>query len=136
VAFHTEYWAGSAWQRNDLDACTAIAQTDIRFPSGAIDASANRSVSVGSSTTTASFTDTSSAAINFVSGDAGLVFSAPGAGNTGQFDIEVDLTNYPWLRFDWNQDGDYSDSGLPFAEISFGSYRGHDRIIYWREVLN
>lgn len=60
----------------------------------------------------------------------------PGAGNTGNFKVDIDLTNYPWLLFDWNLDGDYSnDTALPSAQFSFGSYRGHDRIIYWREVL-
>ncbi|EIK44630.1 MSHA biogenesis protein MshQ [Cellvibrio sp. BR] len=71
--------------------------------------------------------------INFTSGNANHFFSAPGVGVTGSFDVKVDLTSYPWLRFDWNQDGDYSDTTIPDAEFGFGSYRGHDRIIYWRE---
>ena len=133
---HTEFWSGSAWVQMTSDSCSAIAQTDIRFPEGSIDNPANRSVPLGSGATNASFLDTSSGAINFVGGDAGLSFSAPGAGNTGQFNIDIDLSNYPWLRFDWNQDSLHDDAALPSAEISFGSYRGHDRIIYWHEVFN
>ncbi|WP_368664619.1 DUF6701 domain-containing protein, partial [Oleiphilus sp. HI0086] len=28
------------------------------------------------------------------------------------------------------------DDEHPFVEAQFGQYRGHDRIIYWREVSN
>jgi len=136
ASFYTEYWDGVAWVQMINDNCTAVSQSDISFPDGSIDIVSNRSVSLGSGTTAASFLDTSSGAINFVGGDAGLEFSAPGATNTGQFSIDVDLSSYPWLRFDWDQNGSHDDSALPTAEISFGSYRGHDRIIFWQEVLN
>jgi len=38
-----------------------------------------------------------------------------------------------WLSYDWDQNGNYNDVRLPDANFSFGSYRGNDRIIYWRE---
>ncbi len=75
--------------------------------------------------------------INIINGSAGLSFSAPGVGNLGAFVIDAQMTNYPWLRFDWNQNNDNADDTTqPSANINFGSYRGHDRVIYWREVLN
>jgi MSHA biogenesis protein MshQ len=49
--------------------------------------------------------------------------------------VGVDLTSMSWLRFDWNQEGDYADVLLPNANFEFGTYRGNDRIIYWRERL-
>lgn len=133
---HTEYWNGLAWLQMEADNCSAIAQTDIVFPDGTIDVLANRNVAIGSGSTTASFLDASSGSVNFSGGDAGLNFSAPGAGNTGRFNIDINLSAYPWLQFDWNQDEVFSDSALPSAEVRFGSYRGHDRVIYWQEVLN
>jgi MSHA biogenesis protein MshQ len=45
-----------------------------------------------------------------------------------------------WLKFDWfidlNGDGTDDDSNIidPQFRMIFGSYRGHDRIIYWREA--
>ena len=136
ASFLTQYYDGNEWLTNSDDSCSAIAQSDIEFPDGTIDTTANRTVAIASGATTGQFTDASAGNINFIAGDAGLFFSAPGAGNTGVFPVEVnDLSAYPWLQFDWNQDGDFTDTGLPVVEISFGSFRGHDRIIYWREVL-
>ena len=96
----------------------------------------NRTVPIGGGTTTGQYANIDGVGVNFNSSDADHYFTAPGEGNTGSFDIEMDLTNRPWLRFDWNQDGDFlNDIQMPPANIGFGSYRGHDRIIYWREVL-
>lgn len=136
VVFVSEYWDGSTWLQNGSDSCSAINLNQISYSTtGTIDTVANRTVTIGASTTTGSYTDLSGGNVNFSSGDAGHYFSAPGTGNTGSFQVDVNLLNYPWLRFDWNNDADYSDIMLPSANYTFGSYRGHDRIIYWREVF-
>jgi MSHA biogenesis protein MshQ len=58
-----------------------------------------------------------------------LVLEAPGAGNTGSARLTM---NVPlWLQDDFNGDGSL---GSPKATVTFGVYRGHDRIIYWHEV--
>lgn len=36
-----------------------------------------------------------------------------------------------WLEHDWDGDGTPGD---PSATATFGTYRGHDRVIYWREL--
>ena len=51
-------------------------------------------------------------------------------GVPGDVTVEIEVDN--WLRFDWNGLGDEDPTSL----ITFGSYRGNDRIIYWREVSN
>lgn len=38
-----------------------------------------------------------------------------------------------WKKDDLDSDGNLDD---PTAAATFGVYRGHDRVIYWREVLN
>nr|WP_220778914.1 DUF6701 domain-containing protein [Shewanella sairae] len=62
-------------------------------------------------------------------GNSFIYFPAPNA------DGEVGLQQHvdKWLKWYWNFD---STSGLqdPRATANFGTYRGHDRIIYWREV--
>ena len=65
-------------------------------------------------------------------GDYGLEFSAPGAGNTGYFNLGI--SNVPvWLRYDWDQNGTADDSSLPDSLITFGRARGNDSMIFWQE---
>lgn len=140
VDFQTEYWDGNVWTTNLDDSCTAIALNAISYspptnPPGTIDDAANRTVSVGGGSSTGTYASLAGAAVNFANGEAGHYFTAPGAGNMGEITVDVDLTLYPWLRFDWNQDGDYSDLSVPAARFTFGSYRGHDRVIFWQELL-
>ena len=58
----------------------------------------------------------------------------------GRFILELEpfndssITWDDYLLFDWND----TEAGIgnPSAEVSFGQYRGNDRIIHWREVFN
>jgi MSHA biogenesis protein MshQ len=136
VSFQTDYWTGSIWSRNTIDSCTTIATSAISYPSGAISVVGNRTVTVGAGTTTGTFVPALvGSTVNFSSGDAGNYFSAPGSGKTGSFQVDVDLTNYVWLRFDWNNDANYSnDTALPTARYTFGNYRGNDRTLFWQDT--
>lgn len=139
VPFATQYWDPTeGFILNAADNCTIVPMSIISFDGSSLAADANRTVTVGGGTTTGTFFSfTPGVSLSFTGGDAGLVFSAPGAGNMGNFDLDIDLTSYPWLRSDWNNDGDAAnDTAVPSAEISFGRYRGHDRVIYWNEILN
>lgn len=133
VPMVVEYWRSPDWLINTDDSCSQIARADIRYPNGTIDFASNRTVSVGSSSTTGSYSVIVGDAVQLTEGDSGLSFSAPGSGNMASFTTGVELSNYPWLRFDWNGDGDYSDSAVPDNTVNFGSYRGHDRMIFWQE---
>ncbi len=138
VTFVTEYWNGSHFILNTSDSCTTIASSEIIYPDGDISTAGNRQLEVGGGTTTGNYSDPDidDGSIAFTMGSAGQFFSAPGEGNTGAFNVDVNLDFYPWLRHDWNQDADYNnDDALPTATFTFGRYRGHDRVIYWREVL-
>jgi MSHA biogenesis protein MshQ len=130
VPFQTEYWTNGQFVINTSDSCTRIARTDIAFDTETIDI--NLDAPVGAGTTTGSFANLDATHITMSAGDAELLFSAPNT--SGSFPLDVDLTLMPWLRFDWNQNGDHGDDAqLPAATVSFGHYRGHDRIIYWQE---
>ncbi len=135
VPFQTEFWQNNQFFLNTDDSCTSLPRTDIAFDGQSIDVDNNLEVDVGASTTTGSFANLTADDVVMVNGDAQLVFSAPN--DEGSFPLDVDLNSVsaiPWLRFDWNQNGDHDDDGqLPTATVSFGSYRGHDRIIYWQE---
>ena len=131
----TQYWDGEQFVRAQEDSCTHIQRTHIHYPEGNLLDDSNRQVSVGGGISSGQYSNLDADGVRLFAGNAGQVFSAPGAGNTGRFDIRIDLSAYPWLRFDWTQSGDYDQSYLPPANIGFGSYRGHDRVIYWREVF-
>ena len=65
-----------------------------------------------------------------------LVFSSPD--KQGMLEWEYEVPN--WFKFKWNDvdadnDGNFYDDN-PSALLSFGIYRGNDRIISWREVAN
>ena len=136
VNFATEYWAGSFFVPNQNDNCTKILRSDIAYPAGNILTPANLTVALNGGSTTGSYSSLSATEVSFISGSGQHYFTAPTGGGQGSFNVDVDLTNYPWLRFDWNQDGNYSDTSLPTARFGFGQYRGHDRVIYWRERFN
>ncbi len=138
VPLETQYWDGSEYLTTTGDTCTAIAASATFFDGISISTDANRTVTVGGGNSTGSF-DNLNPAVEFtmVAGESGLEFSGPGAGNTGSFVVRINLNNYPWLRSDWDNDTDNADdTNLPNLNIQFGSYRGHDRIIFWKEVLN
>lgn len=68
---------------------------------------------------------------SFVSGTSNhIYYSSPGDGNQGQMGVSYDA--YDWLKYDWNNDGTYDED--PSAIISFGLYKGDDRLLHWREV--
>lgn len=136
VPMEVQYWNGSNWYKNEDDSCSEILLSDITYPDGTIDDSGNRTVSIGSSNTTGNYGQLSLSTVQFVEGDAEHSFSPPGSGNTGNFSVDLNLSNIPWLSYDWDGDGIYTDSAMPTAQYQFGVYRGHDRILYWQEVLN
>ncbi|NKB99155.1 MAG: hypothetical protein GKR90_11775 [Pseudomonadales bacterium] len=55
--------------------------------------------------------------------------SGPGVGNHGTLNLTVAAP--VWLQFDWHGDG----AASPSARATFGSYRGHDKILVWQEVI-
>lgn len=60
-----------------------------------------------------------------------LFFEAPNAPGEVPFKLHVDS----WLKWYWNYDGDKPNALYdPRASAFFGTYRGHDRVIQWREV--
>jgi hypothetical protein len=130
----TEYWNGVKFITNVYDNCTLLPRSVVSFNGNAIESADNLSINLAGGVTDAQFDALDSSNVGFISGDAGLSFSAPGANITMKsFMVGVDLGAIDWLRFDWDQDdNDNNDSTIPMATMSFKTYRGHDRILYWR----
>lgn len=119
-----EYYDGSSFVVNLSDSCTNVSALVSLNP--APSSLPFSDIAVGSGTTAFSLNGPVSA------GEAGFSFAIPTAGTGGVVEIAVNLSSLSWLQFDWNGDGSLQDD--PNATATFGQYRGHDRIIYWREV--
>lgn len=142
--WQTEFWNGNTFVLNAADNCTQLPLTSVSFVdslSSVNAASDTISVTRNGATSVFNFADPDPAnvagdgltitAIGFHNGRAGIQYGAPGAQVT--YPILIDLSGLPHLQYDWNQDTNYTDPFLPRVEIRFSNYRGHDRIIYWRE---
>lgn len=131
---HTEYWDGTQYVMNVYDNCSIISRSAVSMNGSTIISENALSINLVGGTTSAQFDVLNSSDIGFLSGDAGLSFSAPGASIASKsFTVDVDLSAMSWLRSDWNQNGsDSDDTALPTATMSFKTYRGHDRVLYWR----
>ncbi|PID43811.1 MAG: hypothetical protein CSB48_03205 [Proteobacteria bacterium] len=119
-----EYWDGSAFTINTADSCTDLTGL-ISSPQDPDNDLSD--IAVGGGTTDFTFNGP------LVSGEGGFAFTGSGENNQGQVNLEVDLSSLPWLKFDWHKTG-VPESNPPVS-ASFGRYRGHDRVLYWKEVV-
>ena len=124
VPLYAQYFDGLAFRTHAADVCTSI-------PVGSLLLTRNPPA-----------LPTVPAIANdpLVGGEAGLSMSAPGAGNPGTVDIEVELgpagAAARWLQYDWPHDGN-TDGVLddnPRGRATFGIHAGDDSLIYLREV--
>ena len=132
IPLRVEYWTGSQFAVNAADNCTGYSSAEAPpiVLSGYTD-------NLSAADTEPQIAGVSGAGDTFLAGQypAGraIYLSAPGIGNDGSVRIRHEFDE--WLKYDWNEDGDTSDTvDHPSATAIFGRYRGHDRIIYWREV--
>jgi len=117
IPLYVEYFDGSYFVLNTDDSCTPYDSDDPNAGSDSTEvpdyANINpaESISAGESNTLVP-----------------LTLITPGVVST----INVWWIVDAWLKYDWNGSGDED----PLSTATFGQYRGHDRIIYWREVAN
>jgi MSHA biogenesis protein MshQ len=119
---YAQYWNGSSWVTNTGDSCTQVIVpldgSEIYAPLLASDQVVTRT--------------NNGALVN--NGQSTLLWQNKGStAYRGQ--VTAPLKVEPWLQWYWNWD-QTSPAQLydPRASAFFGRYRGHDRIIYWREV--
>ncbi|MBE8168772.1 MAG: hypothetical protein HAW66_10450 [Shewanella sp.] len=128
MPMRTKYWNGSAWQLNTDDNCTLIesanAQSKAQFVYSPVlqgGQSVNRTLSTSQNP--------------FVAGGSQLLWQAAGTPPSltevyrGKVTSSLIVPDY--LQWYWDSSTEYSN---PSASAYFGRFRGHDKIIYWREV--
>lgn len=126
-----EYWNGSSWAINTADSCTLTTYSlASQVDNAGLGYNFDPDLVVGQSVTR------SGGALTFQAGQFELLWQAvtsSGVPYRGQVTAPLDVP--PWLEWYWNWNG-VSPSVLtePRASAYFGRYRGHDKIIYWREV--
>ncbi|MGI2096067.1 DUF6701 domain-containing protein [Shewanella glacialipiscicola] len=125
-----EYWNGS-WVLNSDDSCT-VANASLALQTDDINLGYNFEPDLVSGQSIERF----GSMPTFQQGQFDLLWRAVttnGALYRGQVTAPLDVPN--WLEWYWNWNDVtptlFSD---PRASAYFGRYRGHDRIIYWREV--
>lgn len=120
----TEYFDGADFVLNTDDSCTVLFDTD---PPLTADSTSYTDNLVDGDTTPALDS-------NIISGLGVIQFSSAGLGNEGSVIYSYDTNTYlPWLNTENDNDGDYADN--PFGKVTFGQFRGTDRVIYWREIV-
>lgn len=137
VPVKVEFYDNEQWLLNTDDFCTDITFTE---QSGQIQLTDN------SLAAAINPVNSSENLIQGKSGDNDFVLSAPGTGLTGDIDIwlvpsAVGVTWPNYLNYNWNHANDDEDITIdvddyPKATITFGLFRGNDRIIHWREVFD
>lgn len=137
LSLQAEYFDGNRFTDNSADSCTPLSMTgeadharlQLDDSGTWVRADEPAALNGGSGGTT------NGTGVTGVTGGVGaLTLAAPGAENTGFASVRADLSDFSWLRGDWDDDGSYDD--FPSARATFGVYRGNDRIIYWQEILN
>ncbi|MGI2039343.1 DUF6701 domain-containing protein [Shewanella frigidimarina] len=127
---YAQYWNGSDWITNVGDSCTQV--------SDALDGNVNEKytpqLTSGQMVTRSDGDGNSAVNVTINSGTLPLFWQNTGsAAYRGQ--VTAPLHVEDWLKWYWNWD-QASPTQLhdPRASAYFGRYRGHDKIIYWREV--
>lgn len=124
IGFYTEFFDGSQYQTNTLDNCTTYNGNDITLANYADNLSSGETSIIGPLVAT-------SVSSGRESDTSPILLSAPGIGNEGSVELTLDLSLFPWLARD--NDGNASLDN-PQANITFGRFRGSDRVIFWQEL--
>ncbi len=121
MPLEAQYWVGSYYVKNTDDSCTQV-------PVSAVGTGLTFGGHLNAAMTTLTLNGVSSGMSSLIQGLGNLVWTKPGANNTGYVDMTISSPN--WLKFNWSGTGDTDPSG----RATFGIYKGHPKIIYMREV--
>ncbi|WP_083700107.1 DUF6701 domain-containing protein [Shewanella sp. UCD-KL12] len=117
-----EFWNGAQWAVNTLDNCSAVASI---LPTAGV---------IYNPALDGSQAVTRNGGTTFGLGRFELQWqSLVATPNRYRGQVTAPLEVPLWLQWYWNWEGDGALSD-PRASAFFGTYRGHDKVIHWREV--
>ncbi len=120
MPFQAEYYTAGRFVRNLADSCWAFDTSSAELDQSGL-SGGSTSVRPNANTLDAGAAPQGSE----------MVLAAPGDDSRGS--VRVAFPVPVWLTDDVDNDGTLDD---PFGLATFGVYRGHDRIIFWREVTD
>lgn len=125
--FKTEFYDGSQFVLNSLDSDSAYDLSNVFAITVTDVGNSGNSLTVGDS----SISGASGNVGFFASGLLQVNWSVPVNGRYGAYRFSYGVES--WLKYDWDGSGDGVNED-PNGNVSFGQYRGNDRIIYWKEI--
>jgi MSHA biogenesis protein MshQ len=126
--FEVQYWDGAAFVVSADDDGTVYGATTIM---SSVEGYSNYRDNLNGGETSVIFPVSSVPVVEGrMNSEFPIIVRRPGAGNSGSVDIQIPVD--PWLQYFWGVPGVAIN---PIGNVSFGIYRGHDRIIYRQEVL-
>ncbi|MGB0892869.1 MAG: DUF6701 domain-containing protein [Parashewanella sp.] len=149
MTLNTEFWDGSTWVKNTKDNCTTLQKPDLGLASSVSTTPSNPynpqepngyhyQPALGTNQTIIRtlFPESAMSTI-FTSGEAKLLWRATSSNNApiyrGTITAPVQTPDY--LKWYWQWDNATATQlDDPRASVVFGRYRGHDKIIYRREI--
>lgn len=123
-SWHMQYFDGAVFRINTLDDVSAYDLADI----GAISVTDTGDSSAPLLNTDSSASTSAGAIGQFNKGVLTVDWSAPLNGHFGNYLFPLNVAS--WLQYDWFESGRENPQG----NVSFGQYRGHDKVIYWQEI--
>ncbi|MEX2332989.1 MAG: DUF6701 domain-containing protein, partial [Pseudohongiella sp.] len=139
ITFRVEYFDGERFVVNTDDNCTVIDAAELTLVPGTYTGNLDDGDTEIVTPQTTEFYAGQVQGVEAATSpsDATFTATAPGENNSGTVDVEIDLDalNLPFLQFRWPEiDADYDEN--PRAQLEFGQFRSHDRVIHWQEIYN
>lgn len=116
VQLKAEYYNGSLFVLNDQDSCSVVQPARL-----IIDSTGRPVITASGNNATVQ---------QGLSNAFDLLLQAPGV--ESRYPLQYQLNDMPWLQYDWDPSNG-STLENPKAEAVFGSFRGNNRQIFWRE---
>jgi MSHA biogenesis protein MshQ len=134
VPIQAQYYDAGQWLLNTDDNCTSIAFDEnadhiVLEPSGSADITGDIN----------NISSTGTLLLGVADDGNDLLLNAPGI--EGEVELQLDPRNDAtgwsnYLNYDWNADSLINADDHPKATVTFGQFRGNDRIIHWRELFD
>lgn len=133
VSMQAQYYDGSSFVVNTDDNCTTLPVVTKVTTGNLYDSLASNQYRLLDNVDSEPVTVTDTSIIGSGTVSNGLFddyqFTAPGANKRGALLMEYEAPS--WLKYDWS-----TTDNNPSATLTFGLFRGNDRIISWREISN